>query len=226
MKKESKKRGNPKTAVMQLKSDLEWDTFKAKVLVKIEGILKPEVLLYDNYRVTFSIARLHPKPTELTGDDTYQFMINRATRSKDPAVTITVEPLVHATVSDVNFKFHTFDSHLVQSSDEKENKRNGSDSSNESESGSDAEKKKKRKKKNGKGKKKKVVPRCFNICFIHTHVQYTADRSFQPSWKPGHFTRDRAFAPKMAMQYRIVWQWPLLYSSRRKGTFSAGTYAL
>ena len=34
MKKDSKKRGNPKTAVMQLKSDLEWDTFKAKVLVK------------------------------------------------------------------------------------------------------------------------------------------------------------------------------------------------
>ena len=84
---------------MQVKSDLEWNAFKPKVLVKIDSTLKPEILSYDNYQITFSIARLYPKPTELTGDDTYQFMINRAMCSKDPAVMIMVEPLVYATVS-------------------------------------------------------------------------------------------------------------------------------
>jgi hypothetical protein len=102
MKKDAKKRGDPKTSVMQPKSDLEWDAFKAKLLVKIEGILKPELLSFDDYCVSFSIARLHPKPTELANGDTYQFMTSRASRSslRDPCAAITIEPVI---ANDVSF---------------------------------------------------------------------------------------------------------------------------
>jgi hypothetical protein len=110
MKKDTKKRGDPKTSVMQLKSDLEWDAFKAKLLVKIENVLKPELLSFDDYRVSFSIARLHPKPTELANEDTYQFMTSRASRSKDPCAAIMIEPVIPDNVS---IRSHYMRSHII-----------------------------------------------------------------------------------------------------------------
>jgi hypothetical protein len=85
--------------VMQLKSDVEWDTFKAKVLSKIEATLKPELLSFDDYCVSFCIVHLHPTPTELATDDTYLFMTGRASRSKDPSVSIIIEPITADMVS-------------------------------------------------------------------------------------------------------------------------------
>lgn len=104
MKKDKKKRGDPKMVVMQLKCNIEWDTFKAKVLSKIEATLKPESLSFDDYCVSFCIARLHPTPTELANDDTYLFMTGRASRSKDPSVSIIIEPITTDTVSYSFFK--------------------------------------------------------------------------------------------------------------------------
>ena len=51
MKKDSKKRGEGKTTFLQLHSDIEWDTFIAKLLVKIDNILKPPSISFEDYIV-------------------------------------------------------------------------------------------------------------------------------------------------------------------------------
>ena len=137
---------------------------------------------------------------------------------------IVVETLVHATVNNSEICCIWFLT-WFQSSDEKENKKVGSDSSDESESGSDTEKKKNRKKKKEKGKKKKVC----SIQFILNSESFqiiSTDWSFWPAWKPSYYTWDRVPSPEMAVQHSILWQRPLLYSPRRKGTFSIRTHAL
>ncbi len=79
--------------VVLLKSNIEWDTFKAKVLLKIEGTLKPELLSFDNYCISFCIAHLHPTLT----DDTHLFMTGYTSCSKDPFVSIIIEPITKDT---------------------------------------------------------------------------------------------------------------------------------
>jgi hypothetical protein len=94
MKKEAKKRGDAKSISLKLSSNLEWDTFKAKILSKVDAILKPASISFNNYIVTFTIPRIHPKVTSLDDEDAYKFMVGRASKSKDPNAVINVEPII------------------------------------------------------------------------------------------------------------------------------------
>jgi hypothetical protein len=92
MKKDEKKRGNPKNTFLQLGHDEPWDTLKAQLLVKISNILKPTKLEFDDYGYSFTVPRIHTKLTSLDDQTSYTFMVDRALRSKDPAVNLIVEP--------------------------------------------------------------------------------------------------------------------------------------
>ena len=94
MKKDAKKRGDAKSISLELSSGLEWDTFKAKILSKVDSILKPTTISFDDYIVTFTIPRIHPKVTSLDDEDAYKFMVGRASKSKDPNAIINVEPII------------------------------------------------------------------------------------------------------------------------------------
>ena len=95
MKIDSGKRGGAKNTFLQLGSKEPWDTFTAQLLVKIDAILNPATIAFEDYTVTFSVPRIHTKPTDLTNDISYRFMVERALRGKDPSASITVEPKAH-----------------------------------------------------------------------------------------------------------------------------------
>jgi hypothetical protein len=106
MKKEAKKRGDAKSISLELSSNLEWDTFKAKILSKVDSILKPASISFDDYIVTFTIPRIHPKATSLDDEDAYKFMIGRASKSKDPNAAINIEPIIPNEVCfSIDFRF-------------------------------------------------------------------------------------------------------------------------
>jgi hypothetical protein len=97
MKKEAKKRGDAKSISLELSSSLEWDDFKAKILYKMDYILKPtwpSIISFDDYIFTFTIPRIHPKVTSLDDENAYKFMVGRARKSKDPNAVINVEPII------------------------------------------------------------------------------------------------------------------------------------
>jgi len=92
MKKEAGKHGTVKNTFPQLKSTEPWDTVKAQLLVKIDGILKPTTIDFDDYTFSFSVPRVHMKLTELTDEDSYKFMVKCASQGKDPPMNLTIEP--------------------------------------------------------------------------------------------------------------------------------------
>ena len=55
MKKPVKKRGDARSFSLKLESSLEWDAFKAKVLAKIDSVVKPAILSFDDYTVRFTV---------------------------------------------------------------------------------------------------------------------------------------------------------------------------
>ena len=157
MKKIAKTRGDPKRSVMVLNSDEPWDTFKAQTLTRVEKVLKPPTISFDDYKVTFTVPRLQ-KTTDLEDEESYEFMIGRATRSGDPTAVICIEPLVPE-VSCISRLVILILTVLQLSDSDKENKGKNSDNNTSSESGSEDEgRKRKGKKKKGKGKSKKVHP--------------------------------------------------------------------
>jgi hypothetical protein len=90
-----KKQGKPKSTCIQLKSDITWDTFRAKLLSKVDSILKPKTIEFQDYVMTFSVAHCHPTPTNLDDEDSYKFMVDQAIDSKtNISASITIEPVV------------------------------------------------------------------------------------------------------------------------------------
>ncbi|KJA25112.1 hypothetical protein HYPSUDRAFT_161274 [Hypholoma sublateritium FD-334 SS-4] len=144
MKIDSGKRGGAKNTFLQLGSKEPWDTFMAQLLVKIDGILNPATIAFEDYAFTFSVPRIHTKATDLTDEDSYSFMVERALKGKDPAVSITVEPRLRR-------KKRKHDS-------DKENDTDGSQKSEGSDSDNDTAKKNKKGNKKD-GKKKKMDPK-------------------------------------------------------------------
>ena len=94
MKKDPKRCSDSKNTVLHLELEATWDTFLAQLLVKIDMILKPRVIDFKDYFVTFSVPRFHPKVTDLADEDMYKFLVERALQSKDRTASITVEPIV------------------------------------------------------------------------------------------------------------------------------------
>jgi len=130
MKKLTKSRGDPKCSVIVMNSDEPWDTFKAQALMRIGKVLKPPTISFDNYKVTFMVPRLQ-KTTDLEDEQSYGFMVGRATRSSDPTAIICIEPLIPEGVScTTRLIIHCLHTHVfAQLSDsDKENKDKNSDS--------------------------------------------------------------------------------------------------
>ena len=75
MKINSGKRGGAKNTFLQFGSKEPWNTFIAQLLVKIDGILNPATITFENYTVTFSVPWVHTKPTDLTNENSYKFMV-------------------------------------------------------------------------------------------------------------------------------------------------------
>lgn len=60
--KKAKTKREPINASVNLNSDEPWDTLKAQVLVKISNAIKPRILNFNDYALTYQIPRVLPKP--------------------------------------------------------------------------------------------------------------------------------------------------------------------
>jgi hypothetical protein len=60
---------------------------KAQLLVKINNILKPKFIPFEDYAIRFTIPRVHTKPTDLDDEEVYNFMTGRL-QIKDSDVSV------------------------------------------------------------------------------------------------------------------------------------------
>ena len=80
-----------KSQSLQLLSDCPWDTIKAQILQKISISLHPATINFEHYTVLFYISRLIPKPgMPLTTPQEHAFMIDHASKAKNPIVNLTI----------------------------------------------------------------------------------------------------------------------------------------
>ena len=80
--KQPQKRKN-QVRILTLSADLNWDTMKAQILVKIEDCMKPKKLDFDDYDVCFTIPRKVSDPTPLATEDDYGFLLKNVTKCMD-----------------------------------------------------------------------------------------------------------------------------------------------
>ena len=86
-----KAKQDPKSDFLQLDKDEGWDTVKAQVMVKIDLILKPPTIAYDDYNIMFTIPRYSPHPMPLDSDEKYAYLVEHALKAKSPSVKIIIE---------------------------------------------------------------------------------------------------------------------------------------
>jgi hypothetical protein len=80
-----------KSQSLQLLGDCLWDTIKAQILQKISIILRPATINLGHYTVLFYISHLIPKPSmPLTTSKEHAFMIEHASKTKNPIVNLTI----------------------------------------------------------------------------------------------------------------------------------------
>ena len=60
MAKPKTKQGDPKSDFFWPDEDSEWDTIKAQIMAKINMILKPATISYDNYSIQFAVPHYLP----------------------------------------------------------------------------------------------------------------------------------------------------------------------
>jgi hypothetical protein len=85
------KRGDPKTDFLRLDKDEEWDTVKAQVMAKIDLILKPPTIAYNDYNIMFTIPHFSPHPMPLDSEKKYTYLVEHALKAKSPSVKIIIE---------------------------------------------------------------------------------------------------------------------------------------
>ena len=65
---------------------------KAQIMAKINSILKPKTISYDNYNMTFTIPHYSPQPMLLDDNDKYLYMVEHMLKAKSgPCVKIMIE---------------------------------------------------------------------------------------------------------------------------------------
>jgi hypothetical protein len=82
-----------KNGSIHLDTDEPWDTMKAQLLVQISNTLKPPFLDFPQFKITFYIPRILPKPGLTLLDDTdYDYMIEwaRSLKSADLIINLIV----------------------------------------------------------------------------------------------------------------------------------------
>ena len=82
LKKQPHKRKN-QVRILSLSADLDWDTVKAQILVKIEDWMKPKKLDFDDYDVCFTVPRKVSDPTPLATEDDYDFLLKNVGKCMD-----------------------------------------------------------------------------------------------------------------------------------------------
>lgn len=87
----SSNKRKPAVLWLQLNDSEPLDTFIAQILVKIDSVLHPPSLSLDHYDIKFAIPRVSPNPMTLSDDASYQFLLSRATKPKDPNATLMIE---------------------------------------------------------------------------------------------------------------------------------------
>ena len=95
MAKPKTKQGDPKSDFSRLNEDGEWDTMKAQVMAKIDMILKPATISYNDYSIQFSVPHYSPQLMLLDGSEKYTHMIKYALKAKSClSAQIVIEPKV------------------------------------------------------------------------------------------------------------------------------------
>ncbi|KAF8224090.1 hypothetical protein L208DRAFT_1313391, partial [Tricholoma matsutake] len=67
------------------------DTVKAQVMVKINSILKPLTIAYNDYNIMFTIPCYSPHPMPLHSEEKYTYLVEHALKAKSPSVKIIIE---------------------------------------------------------------------------------------------------------------------------------------
>ncbi|KAF8221371.1 hypothetical protein L208DRAFT_1127664, partial [Tricholoma matsutake] len=112
------------------------DTIKAQVMVKIDAILKPPTICYDEYNISFVVPRYSPQLMPLDSAEKYDYMVEHALKAKaSPAEKLIIEAKIPTKNTGGKDKENII---KIDDSDE---------------SDSETEKKKKKKKKQGAGSK-------------------------------------------------------------------------
>jgi hypothetical protein len=89
MKKPAAKR-RAKTSSIQLLATEPWDTIKAQLLVKIDSLLKPKSINFEDYDIICTIPRIITKPgIPLASSTDYNLLLERSHKSNLINVTIT-----------------------------------------------------------------------------------------------------------------------------------------
>lgn len=153
MSKDPKKRQRGINRFLCLKSDIVWDTFTAQLMEKICTLSKPTdpgALLLTNFDVLFQIPRQVQQPLTLDNEETYDYLLERALKAKDPVVNIVAAPKGR------EVGFLSCSGKFSYISNQRKNKENDSDNSGSGEEG--------KKSKKNKGKKSKVRISFASIC--------------------------------------------------------------
>jgi hypothetical protein len=79
------------TAIIKLSNDKPFDTLKAQILKCISEALKPKKLAYDDYRITFTVARHQTSPLSLKKESEYEHLLECVLKMKAPTVKILIE---------------------------------------------------------------------------------------------------------------------------------------
>jgi hypothetical protein len=89
--KKPKARRSGEPAIIKLSNDEPFNTLKAQILKCISEALKPKKLAYDDYKVTFTVARHQTSPLSLKKQSEFDHLLECVLKMKAPAAKILVE---------------------------------------------------------------------------------------------------------------------------------------
>ncbi|KAG0707965.1 hypothetical protein DFH29DRAFT_994592 [Suillus ampliporus] len=144
---------------LQQTADLPFDTLKAQLLTQILAKLNPSKISYDDYDIDWTVPWIQLSPLALASDSDYKFLLQHATKHKEPQANITIKARMN--------KENHYDRDTDTSSGE-------DDVGSENESEDDKRPKKKMKKTSAK-EKAKVLETNLNIK-INMKIQQLRDR--------------------------------------------------
>ncbi|KAG1722738.1 uncharacterized protein EDB91DRAFT_1230512 [Suillus paluster] len=76
---------------LQQTADLPFDTLKAQLLTQISAKLNPSKISHDDYDIDWTVPRIQPSPLALASDSDYNFLLQHATKHKEPQANITIK---------------------------------------------------------------------------------------------------------------------------------------
>ncbi|KAJ7608830.1 hypothetical protein DFH06DRAFT_1017460, partial [Mycena polygramma] len=74
-----------KSDIIKLNSDEPFDTLKAQLLVKIDKVLHPDTLHYDQFEITYTVPRQVSNAIELDSNQQYEHLVDNALKIKASA---------------------------------------------------------------------------------------------------------------------------------------------